>query len=251
MTESLDKIREYNIIWDFSENYKFTPKKTYPMDEVFKNIVAGFTIKTFDTKMLESFFAYLYENNPFYEDFKFMTNLLIEDICVKELKKDNLVIGDLQRKFAQKSYGKYSHHNPDNLREQVEKAYYGQVLGKPIIEGAIFRNIYMAVFAIYTTDTSALIDKLNEVFKTYFRFDRTKEDEELFEEMVKDKEAKEFKNSEEKPSEYSDENIDQQFAIGSAEFTGNIYYADKKEDLNKNLLFLNSSQDDYLSLIHI
>lgn len=247
MTESLDKIREYNIIWDFSVNYKFTPKKTYPMDEVFKNIVAGFTIKTFDTKMLDSFFAYLYENNPFYEDFKFMTNLLIEDICVKELKKDNLVIEDLQKKYAKKSYNKYIRHNPDNLREQVEKAYYGQVFGKPIIEGAIFRNIYKAVFAIYTTDTSTLIDKLNEVFKTYFRFDRTKEDEELFEEMVKDKEAKEFKNSEEKPSEYSDENIDQQFAIGSAEFTGNIYYADKKEDLNKNLLFLNSSQDDYHS----
>ena len=247
MTESLDKIREYNIIWDFSENYKFTPKKTYPMDEVFKNIVAGFTIKTFDTKMLDSFFAYLYENNPFYEDFKFMTNLLIEDICVKELRKDNLVIEDLQRKYAKKSHSKYSHHNPDNIREQVEKAYYGQVLGKPIIEGAIFRNIYKAVFAIYTTDTSTLIDKLNEVFKTYFRFDRTKEDEELFEEMVKDKEAKEFKNSEERPSEYSDENIDQQFAIGSAEFTGNIYYADKKKDLNKNLLFLNSSQDDYHS----
>lgn len=247
MTESLDKIREYNIIWDFSENYKFTPKKTYPMDEVFKNIIAGFTIKTFDTKMLDSFFAYLYENNPFYEDFKFMTNLLIEDICVKELRKDNLVIEDLQKKFAKKSHSKYSHHNPDNLREQVEKAYYGQVLGKPIIEGAIFRNIYKAVFAIYTTDTSTLIDKLNKIFKTYFRFDRTKEDEELFEEMVKDKEAKEFKNSEEKPSEYSDENIDQQFAIGSAEFTGNIYYADKKEDLNKNLLFLNSSQDDYHS----
>lgn len=247
MTESLDKIREYNIIWDFSENYKFTPKKTYPMDEVFKNIVAGFTIKTFDTKMLDSFFAYLYENNPFYEDFKFMTNLLIEDICVKELRKDNLVIGDSQKKFAKKSYNKYIRHNPDNLREQVEKAYYGQILGKPIIEGAIFRNIYKAVFAIYTTDTSTLIDKLNEIFKTYFRFDRTKKDEELFEEMVKDKEAKEFKNSEEKPSEYSDENIDQQFAIGSAEFTGNIYYADKKEDLNKNLLFLNSSQDDYHS----
>lgn len=247
MTESLDKIREYNIIWDFSENYKFTPKKTYPMDEVFKNIVAGFTIKTFDTKMLDSFFAYLYENNPFYGDFKFMTNLLIEDICVKELRKDNLVIGDLQRKYAKKPYNKYIHHNPDNLREQVEKAYYGQILGKPIIEGAIFRNIYKAVFAIYTTDTSTLIDELNKVFKTYFRFDRTKEDEDLFEEMVKDKEAKEFKNSEEKPSEYSDENIDQQFAIGSAEFTGNIYYADKKEDLNKNLLFLNSSQDDYHS----
>ncbi len=247
MTESLDKIREYNIIWDFSENYKFTPKKTYPMDEVFKNIILGFTIKTFDTKMLDSFFAYLYENNPFYEDFKFMTNLLIEDICVKELSKDNLVIEDLQRKYAKKSYYKYSHHNPDNLREQVEKAYYGQVLGKPIIEGAIFRNIYQAVFAIYTTDTSSLIEELNKVFKTYFRFDRTKEDEELFEEMVKDKEAKEFKNSEEKPSEYSDENIDQQFAIGSAEFTGNIYYADKKEDLNKNLLFLNSNQDDYHS----
>lgn len=70
MTESLDKIRQYNVIWDFSENYKFTPNKSYPMDEIYKNMVLGFTIKTFNTKMLDSFFAYLRKENPFYEDYQ-------------------------------------------------------------------------------------------------------------------------------------------------------------------------------------
>ncbi|MDU2565718.1 MAG: hypothetical protein E7C89_03855 [Anaerococcus sp.] len=248
MTEPLNKIREYNIIWDFADNYKFTPKNTYPMDEIYKNITTGFIIKTFDTKMLDSFFAYLKDENPFYEDFKFITNLLIEDISYRELIKDNLVISNLRKIYAKKIYSKYTHRDPDSLRTQIEKAYYGKVLEKPIIEGPLFKSIYNEIFAINTTDTNILIDKLNKVFKSYFRFDRKKKDEELFDEMVKENKPKDFKSEEEMPSEYSDENIDEQFNIGSAEFTGsNIYFEDKKEDTGKNLMFLNSSKDDYHS----
>lgn len=248
MTEPLNKIREYNIIWDFADNYKFTPKNTYPMDEIYKNITTGFIIKTFDTKMLDSFFAYLKDENPFYEDFKFITNLLIEDISYRELIKDNLVISNLRKIYAKKIYRKYTHRDPDSLSTQIEKAYYGKVLEKPIIEGPLFKSIYNEIFAINTTDTNILIDKLNKVFKSYFRFDRKKKDEELFDEMVKENKPKDFKSEEEMPSEYSDENIDEQFNIGSAEFTGsNIYFEDKKEDTGKNLMFLNSSKDDYHS----
>lgn len=248
MTEPLNKIREYNIIWDFADNYKFTPKNTYPMDEIYKNITTGFIIKTFDTKMLDSFFAYIKDENPFYEDFKFITNLLIEDISYRELIKDNLVIRNLRKIYAKKIYSKYTHRDPDSLSTQIEKAYYGKVLEKPIIEGPLFKSIYNEIFAINTTDTNILIDKLNKVFKSYFRFDRKKKDEELFDEMVKENKPKDFKSEEEMPSEYSDENIDEQFNIGSAEFTGsNIYFEDKKEDTGKNLMFLNSSKDDYHS----
>lgn len=248
MTDSIDRIREYNIIWDFAGNYKFTPQKSYPMDEVYKNIMTGFIIKTFDTKMLDSFFAYLKKENPFFEDFKYITNLLIEDISYKNLSKENLVIDGLRNNYARKKFDKYKFRDPDNLSSQVEKAYYGKVLGKPILEGPVFKSIYEAIFAIETTDTNVLIDKLNKVFKSYFRFDRVKEDQELFEQMVKENEAKDFKSDEDMPSEYSEENIDEQFSIGSAEFTGsNIYYEDKKEDLNKNLMFLNSTKDDYHS----
>lgn len=247
MTESLDKIRQYNIIWDFSENYKFTPAQSYPMDEVYKNIILGFVIKTFDTKMLDAFYAYLRENNPFYEDFKFMTELLIEEISSKKLAKRNLVIGDLKKDYARKKYHKYNIKDTKTLSDQVEKAYYGSILNKPIIEGALFKDIYKALFSIHTTNTNELIDQLNDLFKSYFRFDRTDESKELFEQMVEDNEAKDFPSNEEIPSEYSDEFIDQQFGIGAAEFTGNIYLEDKKEDLNKNLMFLNSSNDDYHS----
>ena len=247
MTESLDKIREYNIIWDFAKNYRFTPNKSYPMDEVYKNIIFGYTYKTFDTRMLNSFFAYLNRQNPFYEEFKFITNLLIEEISFKEISNQNLVIGDLQKEYARKKLHRYNYHQPDNLIEQMEKAYYGKVFNKPIVEGPVFRSIYEAIFKIYTTDTNILIDELNEVFKTFFNFERAKEDEELFEKMVEENQPQEFKTDEDSPKEYSDENIDEQFGIGAAEFTGLIYYEDRKEDLNKNLMFMNSSQDDYHS----
>ena len=247
MTDSLDKIRQYNIIWDFAENYKFTPKKTYPMDEIYKNIISGFIFKTFDIKILDSFFAYLKKENPFYEDFRFITNLLMEEISFRKLSKENLVIADFQKDNAKKKLYKYRSHDPKNLSEQIEKAYYGKVFNKPIIEGPTFKAIYDAIFKIDTLDTNILIDELNKVFKSYFRFDRTKEDQELFNEMVSENKAKDFKTDEEIPSEYSDDLLDEQFAIGSAEFTGNIYYEDKKEDLNKNLIFLNSTKDDYHS----
>lgn len=247
MTDSLDKIRQYNIIWDFAENYKFTPKKTYPMDEIYKNIISGFIFKTFDIKILDSFFAYLKKENPFYEDFRFITNLLMEEISFRKLSKENLVIADFQKDYAKKKLYKYRSHDPKNLSEQIEKAYYGKVFNKPIIEGPTFKAIYNAIFKIDTLDTNILIDELNKVFKSYFRFDRTKEDQELFNEMVSENKAKDFKTDEEIPSEYSDDLLNEQFAIGSAEFTGNIYYEDKKEDLNKNLIFLNSTKDDYHS----
>ncbi len=248
MTDSLDKIREYNVIWDFSENYSFTPNKSYPMDEVYQNIILGATIKTFDTKMLDSFFAYLRKENPFYEDFRLMTNLLIEEIVSTELAKTNLVIEKLKKDNARKKLNRFNFTEAKDLSDQMVKAYYGKVLGKPIVEGQLFRDIYHAIFSIHTTETSSLIDELNKVFKSYFRFDRTVEDQELFEEMVKDNEAKDFKTDDkDRPSEYTDDNIREQFAIGAAEFTGNIYLEDKKEDLNKNLIFLNSSEDDYHS----
>lgn len=246
MTDQRDKIREFNIIWDFSHNYKFTPQKTYPMDEVYKNMIRGFIIKTFDLKMLDSFLAYLRKDNPFYEDFVFITNLLIEEISYKELAKENLVIEDFKKDYARKKLRKYSYHQPNNLKEQIEKAYYGKVFGKPIIEGALFREIYREIFAINTTDTNILIDKLNKVFKSHFKFERGKKDQGLFEEMVKENKAKDFKDSE-KSKEFSEDLINEQFAIGSAEFTGNIYLAEKKKDLDKNLLFLNSSDGNYHS----
>lgn len=248
MTDSVDKIREYNIIWDFANNYRFTPQKTYPMDEVYKNIIFGTSLRVFDAEMLDSFFVYLYKDNPFYEDFKYATNLLVEDICYKLLAETNIAIKGLRYDYARKIYNKYRINDPKNFTEQIEKAYYGKVLDKPIIEGTMFKDIYNSIFSIYTLDTNVLIDELNKVFKSRFRFDRLEADDKLFEEMVTENEAKDFPTDDEhRPSEYSQENIDDQFNIGSAEFTGNIYLEEKKQDMDKNLMFLNTSQDDYHS----
>lgn len=184
----------------------------------------------------------------FFDDFKFMTEILMDDIAYKEIAKDNLVIDDFRKKYARKVMDKYLVHDPKDLKEQIEKAYYGKILGRPITEGKLFRDIYQALFKINTLRTTELIDKLNEFFKQYFRFDRSAKDRDSFKEMVKENKPKDFKDqADDSNSEYSDENIDEQFGIGSAEFTGNIYLAEKNQDNDKNLMFLNKGEDTYHS----
>jgi len=247
MSENFDKIREYNIIWDFAEKYDFIPQKSYPMDELYKNMTRGLIIKTFDFKILDSYFDYLRAESPFYPEFSFITNLLMEDIAYKILVKDNLVIEKSRKDFAKKALRKYNFHEADDLKEQIEKSYYGQVLGKPITEGPFFRTIYRDIFEIYELDTTKLIERLNEVFKTYFTFEKSRENESLLKEMIKDKKPKDFKNSKKdsKDFEFSDEFIKDQFNIGSAEFTGNIYLEEKNKDMDKHLILLNLDKEGY------
>lgn len=247
MSENFDKIRQYNIIWDFAEKYDFLPQKSYPMDEVYKNMTRGFIIKTFDFKVLDSYFDYLRAESPFFSEFSFITNLLMEDIAYKSLAKDNLVIESLRKDFARKALRKYNFHEADNLNEQIEKAYYGKILAKPITEGPFFRTIYRDIFKIYELDTARLIEKLNEVFKTYFRFEKSKENESLLKEMIKDKKPKDFKNNKKdaKDFDFSDDFIKDQFNIGSAEFTGNIYLEEKNKDMDRHLILLNADKEGY------
>lgn len=247
MSENFDKIREYNIIWDFAEKYDFLPQKSYPMDEVYKNMTRGFIIKTFDFKVLDSYFDYLRAESPFFSEFSFITNLLMEDIAYKSLAKDNLVIESLRKDFARKALRIYNFHEADNLNEQIEKAYYGKILAKPITEGPFFRTIYRDIFKIYELDTARLIEKLNEVFKTYFRFEKSKENESLLKEMIKDKKPKDFKNNKKdaKDFDFSDDFIKDQFNIGSAEFTGNIYLEEKNKDMDRHLILLNLDKEGY------
>lgn len=247
MTENFEKIREYNIIWDFAEKYDFIPQKSYPMEEVYKNISKGFIIKTFDLNILDSYFDYLRAESPFFEDFKLMANLLMEDIAYKTLKEDNLVIESLRIDYARKTLRKYNFHEANDLKEQMEKAYYGKVLNKPITESPLFRSIYNKVFSIYELDTTKLIEKLNQVFKTYFTFEKSTENESLLKEMIKDKKPKEFKNDKKDSKDYdfSDEFIKDQFNIGSAEFTGNIFLEEKKNDMDRHLILLNADKEGY------
>ena len=247
MSENFDKIRQYNIIWDFAEKYDFLPQKSYPMDEVYKNMTRGFIIKTFDFKVLDSYFDYLRAESPFFSEFSFITNLLMEDIAYKSLAKENLVIESLRKDFARKALRKYNFYEADNLNEQIEKAYYGKILAKPITEGPFFRTIYRDIFKIYELDTGRLIEKLNEVFKTYFRFEKSKENESLLKEMIKDKKPKDFKNNKKdaKDFDFSDDFIKDQFNIGSAEFTGNIYLEEKNKDMDRHLILLNLDKEGY------
>lgn len=245
INDSFEKLRAYNVIWDFSKNYQLAPKNYYPMEINYKNIIEGFKLKTFDSSLINSYLQYLKKDNPFYKEFKLIIFLVLENISYLNLR-NNLAIDDLRKKYANEILKKYIYKiNPDNIAEQIEKAYYGKIFGETIKEAQLVRDFYKELFEINTKSTTLLLDKLDKIFNKYFIFERFDDDYALFDKMIETGEAQDFSDKDNKV-EFKDEFIDEQFQIGSAEFTGNIYFEEKKEDLNKNLIFFNDENSDYI-----
>lgn len=249
MTESFEKIRALNVIWDFADNYKLRPAEFYPMDQVYKNMVTGYILKTFDTDLVESYFKLLKKSNPFFKEFRAISILVMENIAYKNLSKTNLVISDYRKKFAKDKDRYYAYKkDTDNVAEQIDKAYYGKVLNKPITEAFLVRELYRELFAIETTDTQEFLDQIDKVFNKYFVFERFRDDDALFKEMVKDGKPKDFGEKDTKDSEYTDKPLEDLFNAQSAEFTTNIYFEEKQKDMNKNKLFFADEKSDNKSV---
>lgn len=241
MTENRNKLRAINIIWDFAEDYSLNPKIYDDKDLYYINMLQGEINKSFDIKIIESFIEYITKNNPYKDDIFFITKILFEDLAYKNLKEKSLTIENFRKTYAQKIYKKYTISSPKNIHSQIENAYYKKAIGKPITEGVLINKFYDDIFSINEKDTSEIVSKLNFLFQKYFKFYKTSEEKELFEKMVKEKKPKNFKKEKE---QYSDEEVEDQFNIGSAEFNGNIYLEEKKIDTAENKLFFTSKDFD-------
>ena len=243
MTDTFEKLRAMNVIWDFAEDYKIFPKSYYPMDKNYKNIIEGYKFKNFRLDLFSSFFSYLKKDNPFFEEFKAITLLLLEHLSYRKLEKTNLVIKDLRRSYAKKILDKYQYKKEtDNVYEQIEKAYYGKIFNKPITEAKLVRDFYYELFSIDTYKSSEIIDKLNDLFKKYFLFERFDQYNELFDQMIKEEKPKNFDHDDLDESDI-EKNIEDQFQIQSAEFNGYIYFEEKKEDMNKDIFIFEKNDD--------
>lgn len=235
MTDTFEKLRAMNVIWDYADDYSIFPKNFYPMDKNYKNIIEGFKFKNFKLDLFSSFFSYLKKDNPFFEEFKNITLLLLEDLAYRKLRKTNLVIDDLRKSYAKKALEKYRYKKEtENVYEQIEKAYYDKVFGKTIKEGQLVRDFYRELFSINTYKSSEIIKNLDSLFKKYFLFERFEQYNDLFDQMIEEENPKDFDSKDLDDSEI-EKNIEDQFEIQSAEFNGYIYFEEKKEDTNKDI----------------
>lgn len=247
MNKSFDKIRALNVIWDFADDYKIRPKNIHPMDQNYKNIISGFILGNFDTDLIGSYFAMLKKTNPFYKEFRAISLLVLENIAYKDLVKKNLVIEDLRKSYARNRMRFYAYKkDTENVAEQIDKAYYGKVLGKPITESFLVRELFTDLFSIYSHNSQDFIKEIDEVFKKYFVFERFRDDESLLKEMVEEgKSDLSEEDIDDSMSEYTDKPMEELFNAQSAEFTGNIYFEERKKDMNKNMLFFSDETEDY------
>src|SRR5699024_6149623 len=133
----------------------------------------GYIFKIFDLDLIESYFKLLKKSNPFYKEFRMITLLVMENIAYLDLRKKNLVIEDLRRKYARSKDKFYAYKKAtENVAEQIDKAYYGKILKKPITENSLVRELYIELFAIKTTNTQEFLNDIDEIFNKYFVFER-------------------------------------------------------------------------------
>ncbi|MDY3005440.1 VWA domain-containing protein [Anaerococcus porci] len=252
MTDTFEKLRAMNVIWDYAGDYSIFPKNYYPMDENYKNIIEGFKFKNFRLDLFSSFFSYLKKDNPFFEEFKNISLLLLDDLAFRKLKERNLVIEDLRKSYANFILNKYRYKKEtENVFEQIEKAYYEKVFGRTIKEGKIVRDFYKELFSINTYKSPEIIKDLDVLFKKYFLFERFEQYNELFDQMIEEEKPKNFDKEDLDDSEI-EKNINDQFEIQSAEFNGYIYFEEKKKDTNKDIFIFegddkkNKREDNFI-----
>lgn len=232
------KLRAYNIIWDFAKDYSFTPINYY--DNYYKNIIYGIIIKNFNIKIIVSFLKYLSGENPYYDDLKNLTYLVFEDLSYKIIKEKSLTIKNLRINYAKDKIKHYKQIIPNNIYEQIENIYYEKDFNLVPKESHYLVDFYNELFRIKSLETVNVIDHLNKVYEKYFRFEKSKNDKSMLDKMLKENKEMDFKRD----VEFNDNLVLEQFGIGSAEFTSNIYFEKKEKQNNKNILFFEKEDDN-------
>ncbi|MDO4595075.1 MAG: hypothetical protein Q4B52_06800 [Tissierellia bacterium] len=242
----IKKINAYNIIWDFAKRYDFKPI-SYSDKNYYKNIILGLIYHDFDMNMIFSFLSYLKDNNPFFDELKSIIFLYLADISYLIHSKYSLTLNDFKRIYAKKKVDDYKFRSPKNIYQQVENIYYNRFLKKVPKESFMVINFYDELFYKEIFKTNEVIEHLNKIFEKFFKYEKSEHDKSMLDKMIKENKPQNFKED----KEFDDNLIIDQFSIGSAEFTSNIYFEKRKNKKEKNIVFIDDdikkdSQENYI-----
>lgn len=235
--------RAYNIIWDFSSSYNFKPKYYEENDILYKNMIYGAMLKYFDFKRIAPYFKIL-SKSPFKDELIKISLIFIEHSTYEILKNHSLTIENLRLNYAKRQTRKFSQTRIKEISTQIENIFYTKVLGKTPKEGHFVVDFYRELFDKSFYDTDLLIAHLERVFDKYFHYEKSKNDRSLMQKLISGEKIKS-----EDLEQWDEDLILDQFAIGSAEFTSNIYFKKKKKDNDKHIFFSDLNDQNVQSTV--
>lgn len=229
---SLQAQRAANIQWTISGRYDIPPARLLTSDsgeaDFYKNIVEGGIEKYYDRALLDAFRQYLYKQHAEAKSFESLLDLALENGVVKQLQKERPAISHYQREVAKKTLQRFERSAPHDEVELLQMAHAQRIVGDVPKVNPMVRRLLDGLQALADCDTAALIEGMRALLKREFHFEPTLEAEKAWKEEVKKARRMEKRSGLQR---YDEEELEKQYAVQSAEFTGNIFLDDsKKED---------------------
>ena len=167
-----EKKRALNIIWNASEDYSINPEiKSYgeSMEEyLYFNYIIGAVHKYCDYTLLQKFFDYLKIDRE-HKSYEKLMWIGLENYAYFKGKKERPVLEILRRDYS-KGVLESERAEEKNIVQQIREAHFRRALGEETqLEGRLL-NILNEIEFDENMDTEQIILKMNEIIKTYFRF---------------------------------------------------------------------------------
>ena len=228
--------RALNIIWNASDNYSIDPEyKVYDEKgeaELYLNYIIGAVHKYCDYSILNSFFRYLKTDreHEFYEKLFWIG---LEHYAFNKGKTERPVLINLRKNYAKKVLKGETEVFDDNLLNTIKHAHFKRVLNKPFEITGNSLNILNDLEFDDTINTEEIILKMNEIIKTYFRFNYGGYE-------TDNKSSKKYKVELQKQTEYGEEKLNDaelekmsNLYLDSAETSRQINYDELKHKEKK------------------
>ena len=228
--------RALNIIWNASDNYSIDPEqKVYDENgeaELYLNYVIGAVHKYCDYPLLNSFFKFLKtdKEHEFYEKLFWIG---LEHYAFNKGKTERPVLINLRKNYAKKVLKGETEVFDDNLLNTIKHAHFKRVLNKPFEITGNSLNILNDLEFDDALNTEEIIFKMNEIIKTYFRFNYGGYE-------TDNKSSKKYKVELQKQTEYGEEKLNDaelekmsNLYLDSAETSRQINYDELKHKEKK------------------
>jgi len=232
-SQNNEKQRASNIIWNASGDYSFQPEiKAYDEGgkaDIYWNFIIGAVYKYFDYSLLQNFFNCIKEDS----DFAFYENLTwigLENCAYKKAKDERFVLESLRKIYAKKVLSKVDEIFDFEVFDKIKTAHFQRVLGKETNITGYELNILNDLEFDESINTEQIILRMNEIFKVYFEFSPSQNEENVLNKIVKNKKSIHFGG---KKQHYYGSSMLKRIDVGSAEFSDEPNFERNKEKKNK------------------
>lgn len=228
--------RAKNLIWLGANDYTFEPKDAIYRNEkasIYGNLILGAMRKYKDMDLVEEFLQN-YESLPQYPLFTLLLWIVFEEETFEKLKCKRKTLDIIRKDYAKYFVEKYSHSSPKNMKDEFELAMANRMLDIPLKLGPYGEILFNEIFSLKGLETKEQIIKFNQILKDRFHIQSGHIDKKV-NKLLNKKNKKSFRD------EDDEENLQEQFGIGAAEFNKNILQDEEEKKKDKSRIIYRSS----------